>query len=31
MVKGRVVASGGPELALQLEKEGYDRFEKEAA
>jgi len=25
------VASGGPELALQLEKEGYDRFEKEAA
>jgi Fe-S cluster assembly ATP-binding protein len=31
LVKGRVVASGGPELALQLEKEGYDRFEKEAA
>jgi Fe-S cluster assembly ATP-binding protein len=31
LVKGRVVASGGPDLAHQLEREGYDRFEKEAA
>lgn len=31
LVKGRVVASGGPELAHQLEREGYDRYEKEAA
>ncbi len=23
---GRIVASGGPELALQLEREGYDKF-----
>ena len=29
--KGRIVASGGPELALQLEKEGYDRIVAEAA
>ena len=28
---GRVVASGGPELALTLEKEGYDRIVAEAA
>jgi len=27
LVKGRIVHSGGPELALQLEAEGYDRFE----
>ncbi len=31
LVKGRVVESGGPELAHLLEREGYDRFEKEAA
>ena len=31
LVKGRVVESGGPELAHRLEREGYDRFEKEAA
>jgi Fe-S cluster assembly ATP-binding protein len=28
---GRIVASGGPELALQLEREGYERYEKAAA
>jgi Fe-S cluster assembly ATP-binding protein len=28
---GRIVASGGPELALRLEKEGYDGVVGEAA
>jgi Fe-S cluster assembly ATP-binding protein len=28
MVQGQIVASGGPELALQLEAEGYDRYLK---
>ena len=28
---GRIVASGGPELALQLEAEGYDKYLPEAA
>ena len=28
---GRIVASGGPELALELDAEGYDRFVKAAA
>jgi Fe-S cluster assembly ATP-binding protein len=28
MVRGQIVASGGPELALQLEEEGYDRYVK---
>ena len=28
---GRIVASGGPELALQLEAEGYDRYQGIAA
>jgi len=28
---GRIVASGGPELALELEREGYDKYEKAAA
>ncbi len=28
---GRIVASGGPELALELEKSGYDRYAAEAA
>ena len=28
---GRIVASGGPELALQLEAEGYDRIVGAAA
>ncbi len=27
---GRIVASGGPELALELEREGYERYEKAA-
>jgi Fe-S cluster assembly ATP-binding protein len=30
MAEGRIVRSGGPELALELEKHGYD-FLKEAA
>jgi Fe-S cluster assembly ATP-binding protein len=28
---GRIVASGGPELALDLEREGYDKYVKVAA
>ncbi len=28
---GRIVASGGPELAKELEKSGYAGFEKAAA
>jgi Fe-S cluster assembly ATP-binding protein len=28
---GRIVASGGPELALELEKSGYDRYAAQAA
>jgi Fe-S cluster assembly ATP-binding protein len=28
---GRIVASGGPELAHQLEAEGYDRYGSLAA
>ena len=28
---GRIVASGGPELALELEREGYDQYAKAAA
>jgi Fe-S cluster assembly ATP-binding protein len=28
---GRIVASGGPELAHKLEAEGYDKFLPEAA
>ena len=31
MVRGRIVASGGPELALELERQGYDRYQKAAA
>ena len=31
LAKGRIVKSGGPELALQLEKEGYDGILGEAA
>ena len=27
---GRIVASGGPELAHELEREGYERYEKAA-
>jgi Fe-S cluster assembly ATP-binding protein len=29
-VRGRIVKSGGPELAHELEAEGYERFEEEA-
>ncbi|MBL8536494.1 MAG: Fe-S cluster assembly ATPase SufC [Hyphomonadaceae bacterium] len=31
LVKGRIVKSGGPELALELEREGYDKYLKAAA
>lgn len=31
MVDGRIVDSGGPELAHQLEREGYDKYAGEAA
>ena len=26
LAAGRIVASGGPELALELERDGYDKF-----
>ena len=28
LVKGRIVASGGPEMAAELEVDGYARFQK---
>ena len=31
MARGRIVASGGPELALELERNGYRDFADEAA
>ena len=31
MVKGRIVRSGGPEVALELEAEGYESYLEEAA
>jgi Fe-S cluster assembly ATP-binding protein len=31
LAKGRIVKTGGPELALQLEENGYAEFEEEAA
>ncbi len=31
LVAGRIVKSGGPELALELEASGYDQFETELA
>ncbi len=31
LVRGRIVASGGPELALDLEREGYDKYLRAAA
>lgn len=31
MIDGRIIKSGGPELALQLEDQGYDWVEKEVA
>ena len=30
LAAGRIVASGGPELALELEREGYDRYARAA-
>jgi Fe-S cluster assembly ATP-binding protein len=30
LASGRIVASGGPELALELEREGYDKYSKAA-
>ena len=30
LAKGRIAASGGPELALELEREGYDKYLKAA-
>jgi Fe-S cluster assembly ATP-binding protein len=31
LIQGRIVASGGPELADALEAEGYDKYLTEAA
>jgi len=31
MAKGRIVAAGGPELALELERNGYRDYAEEAA
>ncbi|HRE44592.1 MAG TPA: Fe-S cluster assembly ATPase SufC [Terricaulis sp.] len=31
LAKGRIITSGGPELALELEREGYDKYLKAAA
>jgi Fe-S cluster assembly ATP-binding protein len=31
MARGRIVASGGPELALELERNGYRDYAEEAA
>lgn len=31
LARGRIVTSGGPELALELEREGYDKYLKAAA
>jgi Fe-S cluster assembly ATP-binding protein len=31
LAEGRIAASGGPELALELEREGYDKYAKVAA
>ena len=31
LAAGRIVASGGPELAHELEREGYDKYAREAA
>ncbi len=30
LARGRIVASGGPELALELERDGYDKFAEAA-
>ena len=31
MARGRIVATGGPELALELERNGYRDYAEEAA
>jgi Fe-S cluster assembly ATP-binding protein len=31
LLGGRIVASGGPELAVRLEQEGFDTFRNEVA
>jgi Fe-S cluster assembly ATP-binding protein len=31
MARGRIVATGGPELALELERDGYRDYAEEAA
>jgi len=31
LAAGRIAATGGPELALQLEREGYDKYGAAAA
>lgn len=31
LANGRIVASGGPELALELERDGYDKYARAAA
>jgi Fe-S cluster assembly ATP-binding protein len=31
LYKGKIVKSGGPELALELEERGYDRIKAENA
>jgi Fe-S cluster assembly ATP-binding protein len=31
LADGRIAASGGPELAHELEREGYDKYAKVAA
>jgi len=31
MARGRIVATGGPELALELERNGYRDYASEAA
>lgn len=31
MANGRIVRSGGPELALELEEKGYEEFREPAA
>ena len=31
LVDGRIVASGGPELATELERDGYEAFEQRPA
>ncbi len=30
LARGRIAASGGPELALELEREGYDKYQRAA-